>query len=50
MFRLIRLVILMALAFTAGVLMERNHGREMCAVFEGSWVDGVCLTSGAPNG
>ena len=41
MFGLIRLVILCAIAFVAGVLFERNNFRAECAEI-GEWDAGFC--------
>lgn len=45
MFGLIRLVILCAVAFVAGVLYERNGAREACPPI-GIWQNGICIIQG----
>ncbi len=48
MFGLIRLPVLLLIAFIAGVFFERNNQREACLP-SGDWQDGVCLTTELPN-
>ncbi len=47
MFGLLRLPILMMIAFIVGVFFERSNQREVCAEI-GQWQDGLCVTDG-PN-
>ncbi|WP_194269301.1 hypothetical protein [Tritonibacter litoralis] len=42
-FRLLRLVILLAASFVAGILFERYHQRETCAQNGGQWASGYCV-------
>ncbi|WP_209598804.1 hypothetical protein [Ruegeria sp. HKCCSP351] len=48
MFGLIRLPILLLIAFIVGVFFERNNQREACEGL-GEWRNGICLTKGAAN-
>ncbi|WP_420586219.1 hypothetical protein [Ruegeria sp.] len=48
MFGLIRLPILLMIAFIVGVFFERSNQREACAV-RGDWQDGLCVTVDKPN-
>lgn len=48
MFGLIRLVILCAVAFVAGVFFERNNFRSECAKV-GDWQQGFCYNAEIPN-
>ncbi|WP_233494830.1 hypothetical protein [Ruegeria sp. A3M17] len=48
MIGLIRLPILLLIAFIVGVFFERNNQREACAPL-GDWQDGLCLTTEEPN-
>ncbi|MCX8953783.1 MULTISPECIES: hypothetical protein [unclassified Ruegeria] len=48
MFGLIRLPILLLIAFIVGVFFERNNQREACEGL-GEWRNGICLTTGAAN-
>ncbi len=45
MFGLLRLPILLAIAFIVGVFCERSNQREACEVI-GQWRDGLCVTDG----
>lgn len=38
MFRLVRLILLMATAFVAGMLVERSHQRDLCERSGGVWL------------
>ena len=38
MFRLIRLIILLIVAFVAGMIHERNNGRDLCNQTGGQWM------------
>ncbi len=49
MFRLIRLLILIFLAFAAGLFVGRGQDRAMCASLAGEWIDGVCLNTEHPS-
>ncbi|WP_200876078.1 hypothetical protein [Ruegeria halocynthiae] len=42
MFGLIRLPILLMIAFIVGVFFERSNQREACAE-HGQWQDGLCM-------
>ena len=46
MFGLIRLPILLLIAFIVGVFFERNNQREACEVI-GQWRNGLCITEGS---
>lgn len=46
MFSLIRLAILCAVAFVAGVLYERHNQSEVCRDL-GEWRGGICFVQGA---
>lgn len=48
MFGLIRLPILLMVAFVAGVLYERNNQHVICKE-RGVWQDGLCLETGRAN-
>ncbi len=48
MFGLIRLPILLAIAFIVGVFFERSNQREACAQ-RGEWLDGLCVKTEEPN-
>ncbi|WP_298937142.1 hypothetical protein [uncultured Ruegeria sp.] len=48
MFGLIRLPILLLIAFIVGVFFERSNQREACAE-RGKWQDGVCVTTAGSN-
>ena len=48
MFGLIRLPILLLIAFIVGVFFERSNQREACAA-QGDWQDGLCVTTDGPN-
>ncbi|MGV6802910.1 MAG: hypothetical protein ACWA49_01800 [Ruegeria sp.] len=48
MFGLIRLPILLLIAFIVGVFFERSNQREACAEI-GVWKNGTCVTSEVPN-
>ncbi|MFA3920294.1 hypothetical protein [Ruegeria hyattellae] len=48
MFGLIRLPVLLMVAFVAGVLYERNNQHAVCEE-RGVWRDGLCLGTGLPN-
>jgi hypothetical protein len=43
MFRLLRTLILVMIAFVAGVLYERNNARETCAAGGGLWLLDICI-------
>ncbi len=43
MFRLLRLIILMAAAFIAGVLYERGGQRGICENGGGLWIENICV-------
>lgn len=45
MFRPLRLVILIALAFVAGVFFERQNVSEKCAEAGGAMASGLCLNA-----
>lgn len=45
MFGLIRLVILCAVAFVAGVLYERNNTRQACDALDGLSTNGLCVVA-----
>ncbi len=45
MFGLLRLPILLVIAFIVGVFFERSNQREACEVI-GHWRDGLCVTDG----
>ncbi|CAD0186384.1 hypothetical protein RUESEDTHA_03292 [Ruegeria sp. THAF57] len=45
MFGLLRLPILMMIAFIVGVFFERSNQREVCET-RGQWEDGLCVTDG----
>ncbi len=47
MFGLLRLPILLAIAFIVGVFFERSNQSEACEVI-GQWRDGLCVTE-SPN-
>ncbi len=47
MFRLIRTAILLLITFVAGMLFERNHQQELCALSGGEWMRaGLCAAKG----
>lgn len=46
MFRLLRLIILVALAFVAGAMMERNNSRTDCIAAGGDWRETTCYLGG----
>lgn len=48
MFGLIRLPILLLIAFIVGVFFERGNQREACEA-RGDWQNGLCVTVGNPN-
>ncbi|MDP5218207.1 hypothetical protein Q5Y75_13335 [Ruegeria sp. 2205SS24-7] len=48
MFGLIRLPLLLMVAFVAGVLYERNNQHTACEE-RGDWRDGLCLGTGLAN-
>jgi hypothetical protein len=48
MFGLIRLPILLLIAFIVGVYFERSNQREACEGL-GEWRSGICLTAGQIN-
>jgi len=50
MFRLIRLVLFVALAFVGGVLYERNAAREVCLAGGATWERGTCYGLDQTNG
>ncbi|WP_421598771.1 hypothetical protein [Ruegeria sp. MALMAid1280] len=45
---MIRLPILLLIAFIVGVFFERGNQREACAA-RGDWQDGLCVTVDGPN-
>lgn len=45
MFGIFRTLILIAVAFVAGVLFERNNQKTLCDEIGGTWRVGVCVTS-----
>ena len=50
MFRLIRTVLLIGVAFVVGVFYERNGVRTVCLEGGGTWERGVCYGLEAANG
>lgn len=42
LFRPIRLIIFVTIAFAAGILFERNQTSEACAALQGAHFDGIC--------
>ncbi|MEM6889560.1 MAG: hypothetical protein AAF636_15665 [Pseudomonadota bacterium] len=42
MFRPIRTIVMVLAAFVAGIFYERNLQRDACAVFGGSYAQGLC--------
>ncbi|MEM1350787.1 MAG: hypothetical protein AAGF27_00505 [Pseudomonadota bacterium] len=46
MFKPIRMLILAALAFIAGVLFERQNATERCTAAGGTVTDGLCRRDG----
>ncbi len=48
MFGLMRLPILLMIAFIVGVFFERSNQRDACAT-RGDWQDGVCVTVEGSN-
>jgi hypothetical protein len=46
MFGLLRLPILLLIAFIVGVFFERNNQREACDGI-GQWRNGLCITEGS---
>lgn len=46
MFRLIRLVVFVMLAFVAGILFERDNQKALCDQTGGDWARGVCTING----
>lgn len=49
MFGLVRLVILCAVAFVAGVLYERHNTGETCDTLGGRSANGLCLVKDTPS-
>ena len=45
MLRLVRLSVLLGLAFLGGIAFERSRAHEVCAAGAGVWRDGVCLNA-----
>ncbi|ARU02010.1 hypothetical protein LOKVESSMR4R_02716 [Yoonia vestfoldensis] len=45
MFRLLRLVILVLVAFLAGMIYERQGQQEICENGGGLWVSNICLAA-----
>tara|TARA_R110000787_G_scaffold243051_1_gene349010 strand:- start:940 stop:1089 length:150 start_codon:yes stop_codon:yes gene_type:complete len=45
MYRLIKLVVVLAIGFSAGVSYDRWQMRKECANGEGEWRDTICLNS-----
>lgn len=43
MFRLIRLLILVTVAFVAGMLYERDGRQAICAGGGGLWIENICV-------
>jgi hypothetical protein len=43
MFRVIRLIILVTVAFVAGMLHERNGSRTICENGGGLWIENICV-------
>ena len=43
MFRLLRTIILVLLAFVAGMLFERGNAREACEAIGSLWIMDVCV-------
>jgi len=50
MFRLIRLIVLVAAAFVIGVFYKRNTAREVCLNGGGVWERATCYGLEAQNG
>lgn len=46
MFRLIRLVVFVMLAFLAGILFERDNQKTICDQAGGTWARGLCNVGG----
>ncbi|WGW04264.1 hypothetical protein [Tropicibacter oceani] len=46
MFRPVRLVVLLMIAFVAGIFFERNSQAEACAALGGDWRIGICSVKG----
>jgi hypothetical protein len=42
LFRPIRLIIFVTIAFAAGILFERNQTSEACAALQGAYSNGIC--------
>lgn len=47
MFAILRLLILLPLAFAAGMLWERHRIAELCATAGGEVISDVCIPGGA---
>lgn len=45
MFRLIPLVVILAIGFAAGIWFERYLMRSECAAGEGEWTGTICVNS-----
>jgi hypothetical protein len=45
MFRLLRLFILLCIAFVAGMLHERQSQQDRCTMGGGLWVSNICLAA-----
>ncbi|MEY1554635.1 hypothetical protein AB3Y40_03285 [Yoonia sp. R2331] len=43
MFRLIRLLVLIFLAFAAGTYLQQQNARDVCATENGDWRDNTCF-------
>ena len=50
MFRLIRTILLIGVAFVVGVFYERNNVHTVCLEGGGNWERGVCYGLEAANG
>ena len=45
MLRLVRTLVLLMIAFLAGLFFERDRAQSICAENNGTWVQGACLGS-----
>ncbi|MCV6584738.1 MAG: hypothetical protein OIF47_04325 [Marinibacterium sp.] len=50
MFRLLRLALLIAIAFVVGVIHERSRHQTACAETAGTWSDGLCQLQAPADG
>lgn len=50
MFRLIRMMILVFLAFAAGIMVGRGQAQSICASGDGEWRQNTCVGSDILNG